>query len=222
MSGKLLGNFGLASTFSFYVGHHLSTVEGGMVVTDDEELAIMLSMTRAHGWARNVVPRVAKKLYQKYDLNPFFAKYTFFDLAYNVRPTELQGFLGNVQLRHWDTIVQRRVSNFALLQATMQRNKDLIPLRTSHMDIFSNFAFPVICKTPEVLEYYKQRFERARVEIRPIIAGDMTNQPFYKKYAKRKEQCPNADRIHRTAFYFGNNPDLTKSELAILARLLTP
>jgi CDP-6-deoxy-D-xylo-4-hexulose-3-dehydrase len=86
----LLGNFGLASTFSFFLGHHLSTMEGGMICTDDDALYEMLVMTRAHGWDRNLPPATQERLRTEHHLDAFYAKYTFFDLAYNGRPTEIQ------------------------------------------------------------------------------------------------------------------------------------
>src|SRR3989338_7190084 len=90
--GKKLGNFGLASTFSSFVGHHLSTIEGGMVCTDDEKLYEMLLMVRAHGWDRNLYTKSQKQLRKKEKCDDFYAKYTFYDLAYNARPTEISGF----------------------------------------------------------------------------------------------------------------------------------
>jgi CDP-6-deoxy-D-xylo-4-hexulose-3-dehydrase len=79
---------------------------------------------------------------------------------------------------------------------------------------------PVICKNHNLFLKYKNKFEAAEVEIRPIIAGDMTKQVFYKKYIKKNENCPNADFIHKNGFYFPNNPELTKSEVKLLCKLL--
>src|SRR4030043_1800791 len=93
-AGKLLGNFGLASTFSTFVGHHLSTVEGGMICTDDEKLYEMLLMARAHGWDRNL-PSAKQNLWrEKNNIDKFYAKYTFFHLAYKRGPTEMQALIG--------------------------------------------------------------------------------------------------------------------------------
>ncbi len=105
--GEKLGNFGLAGTFSFYVGHHLSTIEGGMVVTDDEELATMLRIVRAHGWDRNLAKNKQTRIRKKYQVNEsFYSRYTFYDLGYNFRPTEIAGFLGKQQLKYADQIVR--------------------------------------------------------------------------------------------------------------------
>ncbi|MFA6273106.1 MAG: DegT/DnrJ/EryC1/StrS family aminotransferase [Candidatus Paceibacterota bacterium] len=219
-AGKLLGNFGLAATFSFFVGHHLSTIEGGMIVTDDEELYHQLMMVRAHGWSRNLPISQRVNLKKKHQVEDFFDWYTFYDLAYNVRPTDIHGFVGNVQLPYLDQIVRRREKNFYALKPVLDKNPYILDLRVKHMNIFSNFAVPLIFKNREMFEKYRLAFEKAGVEIRPIIAGNMLRQPFYKKYVKNREDCPNADYIHNHGFYFGNNPELTSGEITLLKKLL--
>jgi CDP-6-deoxy-D-xylo-4-hexulose-3-dehydrase len=220
--GILLGNFGLASTFSFFVGHHLSAVEGGMICTDNKELYEMLLTTRAHGWDRNLPEASQRKLRRQAGVDNFYAKYTFYDLAYNARPTEIQGFLGNRQIGYWDVIIKTRQSNFKFFQKATERNNKIIPLRIQHFDVVSNFAMPVIFKNKVFFKKYIQRFQKAGVEIRPIIAGDMTRQPFYKKYIKKSPACPNAAHVHSCGFYFPNNPELTKAEVKFLCDLLKP
>lgn len=219
-NGKLLGNFGFASTFSFFVGHHLSTIEGGMICTDDDELYNMLLITRIHGWDRNLDKALQRKLRKDNNVDEFYAKYTFYDLAFNARPTEINGFLGNIQLGFWDEIVSRRENNFKLFQNAIKKNDDFLPLKLDHMDLVSNFAMPVICKDKAKFEKYKQRFVENEVEIRPIIAGNIENQPFYKKYVKSNNNCVNSNFVQENGFYFGNNPEITQQELKILCSLL--
>lgn len=208
-----LGNFGLASTFSFFLGHHLPTIEGGMVCTDDEELHHALLMARSHGWSRNLPDGRKAVLSKMHDVDDFYDLYTFYDLGYNVRPTEINGFLGNVQLEHWDEIVAAREKNFKEMHVALAENKKFLPLSFGHMDTVSAFAVPVICSNRQVFEDCRGRFEENSVETRPIISGDITNQPFYRKYVKRGADCPNAKFVHRNGFYFGNNPDLTEEEI---------
>jgi CDP-6-deoxy-D-xylo-4-hexulose-3-dehydrase len=219
VGGRLLGNFGEASTFSFFVGHHISTIEGGMVCTDSDELYEMLLMVRAHGWDRNMTSEAQAKMRTINKVNEFFSKYTFYDLGYNVRPTEIQGFIGNSQIGFWDEIVQKRQENFRAFEEGVVKNDDFFDLKTGHMDIVSNFAMPIICKNEALFNKYKKRFEENNVEIRPIIAGDMTKQVFYKKYVGG-EGCRNASFVHANGFYFGNNPELTNEEVNLLASLL--
>ncbi|MEI8361407.1 MAG: DegT/DnrJ/EryC1/StrS aminotransferase family protein [bacterium] len=217
----LLGNFGLASTFSFFVGHHMSTIEGGMIVTDDKRLYHSLVMARAHGWDRNLPAEVQSSLRKKNNIDDFHAKYTFYDLAYNVRPTELQGFLGNIQLDYLTEIVQKRAENFAIFMKVINDNNDFIRLDLLHMSLISNFAVPVICRNQESVEKYKKIFEDHDVEIRPIIAGNIAKQPFFKKYISDDFVCENANQIHNYGFYFPNNPELDHQEIDLIVSLLS-
>jgi len=219
MGKVILGNFGLASTFSFFVGHHLSTIEGGMVCTDDEKLYKMLIMVRAHGWDRNLSIKSQKQLRRKVRCDNFYARYTFYDLAYNTRPTEITGFLGNTQLNYLDEIIAKRQKNFLSFVSIINSNKDFLPIKFNHMNTISNMAMPVICISSKKAEFYKKRFSKI-VEIRPIIAGNISHQPFYKKYIKEISNCPNADFIHKNGFYFANNPELTQDEIKLICNLL--
>lgn len=216
----LLGNFGLASTFSFFVGHHMSTIEGGMICTDNDELNDYLIMGRAHGWDRNLTADKQSNLREGADIDDFYAKYTFYDLASNFRPTEINGFIGNTQMPYWDEIVTKRADNFARFQDAMSKNADFYQYDLTHMQTVSNFAMPIVCKTPELAAAYKERFGKANVEIRPIIAGNMTKQPFYKKYVADTAIRPNAALVHTNGFYFGNNPEMTDEEINTLCSLL--
>ena len=221
VGGVLLGNFGLASTFSFFLGHHLSTLEGGMVVTDDNELYDALVIARAHGWDRNLPRSDQERLRQNNGVDPFYSLYTFYDLGYNVRPSEITGFLGNSQLPHWDEVVQARQDNFKVLQDAIKANDDFIPLKIDHMDIISNFAVPLICKNEALALQYREKFMEMGIEIRPIIAGNITKQLFYKKYVVDAHSYPNADFIHTHGFYCGNNSELDVGEIEILKKAIS-
>ena len=215
-----LGNFGIASTFSFFLGHHLSTLEGGMICTDDQDLYDHLLMVRSHGWARNLSPEKMESLRTQYNVDPFYEPYTFYTLGYNIRPTEIGGFLGNDQLPHWDKIIETREQNFKAIQPTIENNELLSALQLDHMDVISSFAIPVICKDRKTMEQYRQKFAEAGVEIRPIISGNITQQPIYKEFGDQSASCPNAQAIHENGFYFGNNTDLTDDHLETLKKLL--
>ena len=222
-NGTLLGNFGIASTFSFFVGHHMSTIEGGMVCTDNEELANMLIMVRAHGWDRNLEEKKKKKLRKINKISPFYGVYTFYDLGFNFRPNELNGFLGNVQLKYLDNIIEKRFKNYKFFFNMIKNSNKLISLDFSHMNVISNFAFPLIFKSESTFKKYRDLFFENGIEVRPIIAGDITRQPFFKKYLRQKSDwsLPNTAIIHRNGFYFGNNQELTKEERTIIGNLLS-
>lgn len=215
------GNFGLAASFSFFVAHHMSTIEGGMVCTDDPAMAEMLRIVRANGWDRNLTPAQQARWRARYEVaSEFEAKYTFYDLGFNLRPTEITGFLGLEQLRYLQANTVRREQIFHDLTAVLERNPDFIPLEYRHLSVLSSFAFVVLCKTPQLKARYAERFARAGVELRPVIAGNMQRQPFYAKYVNQFFELPGADLVHDHGFYFANYPELTDEDLAILRRCL--
>ncbi|MEK6856656.1 MAG: DegT/DnrJ/EryC1/StrS family aminotransferase [Nanoarchaeota archaeon] len=222
--GKKLGNFGLASTSSFYVGHHLSTIEGGMVCTDDEELFDMLRKVRAHGWDRNLEEEKQEKLKEMHNIDDFYSRYTFYTQGFNFRPTEIQGFIGVEQLRYIDDLNKIRNKNFLEFDSVVKDNSDFHRLDVGHMDFISNFAYPLICKDKESFEEYKNKF-KDKVEIRPIVGGSMVEQPFFRNYLSHKTpkeefNCINAGKIHKQGFYFPNNAELTKEEKLQITELL--
>lgn len=211
-NGKKLGNFGLASTFSFFVGHHMSAIEGGMVATDNRELDRHLRMTRSHGWDRHLKKGQQRKLRATHCVSDFFAKYTFYDLAYNLRPNEITGFLGRYQLEFIDETIQARERNFQRFLEIYQVCKDVYPLEID-MDFVSNFAMPLVFKSAKKMAEYCKKCDERGIEVRPIVGGVMSDQPFFKKYAKQEFTVPMARTAYTHGFYFANNPELTNDEV---------
>lgn len=214
-NGIKLGNFGLASTCSFFVGHHLSTIEGGMVCTDNKELHEELLMVRAHGWGRDSSEEVKSELINRYNVGKFHEPYTFYKLGYNLRPTEITGFLGCEQLKYINEVHKKRNRNFLYYENAISQNPDFVKLDFSKMDFISNFAYPLICKDKETLNEYIKKF--SNVEIRPIVGGSMTKQPFFEE---SKHPCPNAEMVHERGFYIPNNPYLNEEEINYICKIL--
>jgi CDP-6-deoxy-D-xylo-4-hexulose-3-dehydrase len=215
------GNFGLASSFSFFVAHHMSTIEGGMVCTDDEDYAAMLKMVRANGWDRNLTAAQQLKIRTAHGIrSEFDAKYTFYDLGFNMRPTEITGFLGMFQLQFLEDGINKRQDNYRRLEELMVRNAHLIPQSHGHLSVISAFATPVVCKTRELRDRYCAQFAGAGIEIRPMIAGNMQRQPFYKKYVKETFDLPGVDFLHDCSFYCGNYPELTDGDIETISSCL--
>lgn len=215
------GNFGLAASFSFFVAHHMSTIEGGMLCTDDDELAAMLRIVRANGWDRNLSAEQQHRWRRRFSITTEFdAKYTFYDLGYNLRPTEITGFLGRYQLKFLDENIAKRERNYLRLEQETRANSDLLRLEHGHIKRVSNFAFPVLCASAELRGKYFSQFSGAGVEIRPVIAGDIQKQPFYAKYVKETRDLPGTRFIDACGFYCGNYPELTDTDLETLASCL--
>ena len=217
--GKLLGNFGLASTFSFFVGHHMSTIEGGMICTDDDELHEMLVMVRAHGWDRNLPAERQRAMRTEHNLSDFHARYTFYEQAFNTRNTEIGGFLGTLQMPMLEGTIEARQKNFARFHAAQRKRPDqYLPLEVDHIERLSNFAMPLITTSPEALAKCVARFEAAGVEVRPVIAGDITTHPFWTKHYPTAD-CPQSRVVHHQGLYFPNNPDLTEEEVELVCSI---
>lgn len=217
---KKLGNWSFASTFSTFVGHHMSTIEWWMVCTDDKDLYNMLCMTRAHGWDRNVLEDKQKELRQKYNTTNFYANYTFYTLWYNLRPSDIQWFIGCEQIQYLDEIVEWRQKNYKLFVDKINNNDDFYSLKYEHIDLISSFALPVVCKNKDILNRYIKKFEEKEVEIRPIVWWDMTQQIFWKNIYGKFERDTNSKFIHQNGFYFGNSPEYTQEEIDLLLSLL--
>ena len=216
-----LGNFGLASTFSTFVGHHLSTIEGGLICTDDKKLYNQMLIVRAHGWDRNLQSKEKKSLRNKFKTKEFFNSYTFYNLGYNVRPTEISGKLGNLQIKNLNRDISVRQKNFFVFLDAVNKNKNLIPLNIKHMNKISNFAFPVICKSKSYFNKMIYNFKKFKIEIRPIISGNILRQPFLKKYINQNfKNLINSDYLHEKAFYFPNNPELSNDDIKRICFIL--
>lgn len=218
------GGFGEMSSYSFFVAHHMSTIEGGTVCTDDPELAEMLRIVRANGWDRNLPPDRQAPLRHKHGiLNEFEAKYAFYDLGYNLRPTEITGFLGLEQLKYLDAAVTVRQANYRRFERHVLGNVDLELPDCGHIRTLSNFAFPVLCRSSSLRKKYIAHMSSNGVEVRPLIAGNMARQPFYRKYfGVEKRPLPGADFFHENAFYFGNSPELSEQDMATIEDCLRP
>jgi len=185
----------------------------------------MLRIVRAHGWDRNLDKRDQDTFRKRYSISPFYAQYSFYDLGYNLRPTEINGFIGNIQIKYINKIARKRFSNFKKFAKVLYGRRDrFLPIKYNHIDLLSNFAVPVLCRNEKIAQNIIDKCQN-NIEIRPIIGGNITRQPFFKKYLlsalKDKLDLPNADFIHRCGLYFANNQDLTDEEIKYIISVFT-
>ena len=221
LGGIETGRFGLMSSFSFYFGHHMSTIEGGMICTDDKEVYDLLKMVRSHGWDRELDSDKQKELRTKYNISDFDALYTFYVPGFNIRPTDLNSYLGIKQIENLKKNNQKRFDNFNFYQSKIKNNYWKIKDRG---DFISNFAYPII--HPNRNKIAKALIEN-QVECRPLICGSLSNQPIFKelkmedwlKMAMVKE-LPFANIVHRFGMYIPNNPSLTIEELNFISEII--
>jgi len=216
-----LGNYWEMSSFSTYVGHHMSTVEWWMVCTSNEEYYKMLVIVRAHGWDRNMEKEEQIQIRKDNNIeNNLHSSYAFYNLWYNLRPSEINWFLGCTQIPYLNEIVRLREKNFKTFIQLINSNPNFENIKYEHIDLVSSFSLPIVCKSKEILEKYINIFQDSNVEIRPIVWWDITNQIFWKNLYWDKYINKNARYIHENWFYFWNSPEYTTEEINLLCSLL--
>ncbi len=203
-----VGNFGIMGSFSFYFGHHMSSIEGGMIVTNDEELCDLLKSARSHGWVRNST-RAEK--YKDYSIDKNF----LFDmLGYNVRSTNLNAAIGLVQLRKLDKSIIIRKENHRLFQELVKHEKRIIPQKVLLAET-SSFSLGILLQQPGERDYLLANLPKKGIECRPIVAGNLLQQPFFKKIigGYLQDSCAFADIIHTNGLYLPNNQFLDEEKI---------
>lgn len=211
-NGKKLGTLGLASNFSFYYAHHMSTIEGGMVCTDDQALYEQLRRLRSHGLVREMDSPAARMATARTypDLDPSFI---FMEPAYNVRSTELNAVIGRSQLKRLDGNIAARSVNLVDFLAHLDKSKYRW-VEDYRFDGSSNYALPLILKEPDValMDRVIHLLKASGVEYRRGTAGggNQLRQPYAKKRwgVDFHKQFPNAEHVHLFGLYVGNFPDL--------------
>ena len=200
------GTFGLMSSFSFYFGHHMSTIEGGMICTDDKDLHNLLLSIRSHGWSRDLDVETQKQLKDEYNIDDFKSLYTFFYPGFNLRSTDLQAKIGIDQMNKIDEHNIIRNNNYKLYHENIFNDYWKInPVG----DFISNFNYPII--HPKKDEIVKKLIEN-NIECRPLVCGSIGRQPFWKKiYGETNFDF--ADMVDNYGLYIPNNHQITEEEM---------
>jgi len=205
--GMRRGSTGLGSTFSFYYGHHMTTIEGGMICTDNEELYELMKIKRSHGMARLLSPHLYQEAIKKHpQIDPSFL---FLTDGYNFRNTELNAVLGIEQLKRLDENIEIRRKNFEYFVDNLDPEIFYIPYNDPGN---SSFAFPFVCKKREDMLKLKSIFNEMGVEHRPIVSGNLLLHPFLQKW-KDTVDVPNANILNDNGVYIGNNHFITMDML---------
>ena len=211
---KKLGTFGVMSSFSTYFGHHISTIEGGVITTDDKDLYDILVSIRSHGWGRDWDVQKQFDAQQDWDVSDFDSLYTFYYSGYNLRSTEIQAFLGIHQIDKLYVWGLKRENNLYKYQELIEN--DYWKISPDLNDFNSNFAYPIIHQNREEIV---EKLIAGGVETRPMICGSIGTQPFYvKKYGRL--ELPNVTEIDKCGFYVPNNPKLTYDEIKYVCDII--
>jgi CDP-6-deoxy-D-xylo-4-hexulose-3-dehydrase len=224
--GQKVGSFGDISIFSFYFGHHITTIEGGMVCVNDDNANDIVRLFRSHGMTREGSQELQDNFVRNYpELNPLF---TFAVAGFNVRSTEINAVLGIEQMNRIDSNVDKRRHNFKVWLDNLDKNKFYTEF---DVEGNSNFALPLIMK-----KGYEDRFninddfsgvrdilDLSGVEYRLGTAGggNQALQPYLKKYEYRIEgDLTNVNYVHSNSLYIGNHTDLTDEQIINLCKKL--
>ena len=195
---KRAGSLSLAGSFSFYYGHHISTIEGGAVTTNDTKLYNLMLSIRSHGWSRDVDEFYREQWKKEYSIDEVREFYTFYYPGFNLRSTDLNAFLGLSQLERIDEIVSVRQNNYNLYSKYLEGK---YWKQESQFSQLSSFAYGTIVENrEEVFNHLKKN----NIEVRPLICGSMGKQPFWiKKFGY--EALKVADVVHDYGLYLPNH-----------------
>ncbi|OUX37104.1 MAG: CDP-4-keto-6-deoxy-D-glucose-3-dehydrase [Candidatus Pelagibacter sp. TMED273] len=218
---KKCGTFGLASNFSFYYAHHMTTIEGGMISTNNKKFYDLCYRMKGHGLVRESKFRSTKNYYKKKypDLNDEFI---FSHHGFNFRNNEIGAVLGLNQLKRLNKNIKSRNKNFHLFLKMLDKSKFFVDFDTKGI---SNYAFPIILLKKNIK--YRDKFEKHltkhKVEFRRGNAGggNQLRQPYLKNFIKFKStDFPNTEYVHFYGYYIGNYPDFSKKNIIKLLKIL--
>ena len=208
---KKVGSFGDLGTFSFFMSHHISTIEGGMVVTNNEELAEMGKTLRTFGWTRDLKNK--NKINSEYpEIDP---RFLFVNTGYNFRPTEIQGAFGRNQLPKLESLIKIRRENALFWNDELSKYSEylILPKRNLENHVYFGYAITIKKNSPFSREKLTKFLESKGIETRPIMSGNYIEQPAAKLINYQKHgDLNNAKLIMRNSFFIGNNHKVTQKE----------
>ena len=209
---KYLGSFGFASFFSMYFGHHLSTIEGGFINTNDEDFYHLLLMMRSHGWDRDLPKWKQQELREEHGCTDFDALYNFYVPGMNLRSTDLQAFIGLRAIDKLDGYSSKRRENFKYYINNLKTNQ--LHLEEKPTDYVSSFAIPIV--HPMRDDIIRDLMDN-KIEVRPLIAGNMANKPMWKGGNEGLENC---ELLESQGFYIPNHQDLSKKDIDKIVNII--
>ena len=208
---KKLGTLGLASSHSFYYGHHISTIEGGMVSTRDRKFYNLALAIRSHGWARDMEKKFRLNLEKKFKIDEFKSLFTFYYSGFNIRSTDFNACIGIEQIKKIHQIAKIRQKNFLRYKSNLKS----FWFQKSDLSILSSFGYATFVKNRlEVYKYLKSK----KIQSRPLICGNIGQQPFIKKNIKRVFNLDNAKFVDKYGIYLPNHTNLSLQDIDFISK----
>ncbi len=216
--GKKLGGFGDMSSFSFYFGHQISTIEGGMVSTDDKPFHDLLLMLRSHGWSKDLDLETHTNLVQTYSVDDFHKPFVFYEAGFNLRSTDLNAFIGLGQIEKLERVASRRHENHMLYQKSLGEQFYTQQWEDPEATI-SSISFGVVAENPSQRRDIISALTNHGIETRIFSAGNLGLHPFwFNRYGKAS--FPLADRVHHCGFFLPNHPSLKTEDVAFISQVV--
>jgi CDP-6-deoxy-D-xylo-4-hexulose-3-dehydrase len=217
-AGKKAGSFGLLGTFSSFYSHHICTMEGGMTVTDDENLYHHMLAIRAHGWTRQLPKGSA--LYTKNE-NEFYESFQFIMPGYNLRPLEMEAAIGIEQLHKLAGFIRVRRENAQLFKSTIQSDERYMTQMETGESSWFGFAIILSKSLSGKRDAFTAAIREAGIEVRPIVAGNFAKQKaFQYMNGSISGKLSNADYIHDNGFFVGNHSTPMQEQIQYLIHTL--
>jgi CDP-6-deoxy-D-xylo-4-hexulose-3-dehydrase len=214
--GSMVGTLGDMSSFSFYFGHQLSSIEGGMVNTDSKELYDLMLMLRSHGWGKDLDNKDYNDLIEKHNVDDFHKPFTFFVAGFNLRSTDLQAFLGIRQMQKAKWVAQRRYENHIRYAENLKGYVDFQNWR-KHKPV--SISFGALAKNKKHRQEIINRLVENKIETRIFSAGNLGLHPFWiEKYGKFEDEMSN--KIHSCGFFVPNYPELTNKDIDYICSIV--
>lgn len=215
---KMAGTFGVMGSFSSFFSHHISTMEGGLIATDDEELYQILLSLRAHGWTRNL-PKHNLVCGEKSD-DPFEESWRFVLPGYNVRPLEMEGALGVEQVKRLPKLVEERRKNGKLLQAALGNHPDILIQREIGESSWFGFSLVIRPGSQLTRKNVVSMLNESGFECRPIVAGNFAKNEVVKYFDSEVHGIlKNAEHVDQNGLFVGNHHYPIPDAFAALAEL---
>ena len=215
--GRRVGTFGSMASFSFYFGHQMSTIEGGMVSTNDRRLNDLLRLARAHGWSKDLDLPAHRALVRHHKVDDFHRPFVFYEPGFNLRSTDLNAFIGLGQLRKLEWIIRSRERNHAIYQRRLGGR--FYMQRAEPGSRVCSISFGLLADNARQRRRIVRALDRHQVETRIFSAGNLGLHPFWiKRYGRAS--FPMADRIHHTGFFLPNHPSLSPDAVNFIARVV--
>ena len=214
--GTMVGTIGDMASFSFYFGHQLSTIEGGMVNVNDKKLYDMLLMLRSHGWAKDLDKTTYDSMMKKHGVDDFHTPFTFFVPGFNLRSTDLQAFLGIRQIQKAEWAASNRNKNHLLYA---EKLKDYVRFQDWGEDRPVSISFGALASSSEHRKEIVNRLVANGIETRIYSAGNLGRHPFWvEEYGVFEDGM--SDLIHETGFFVPNYPELTEADIDFICSVI--